>query len=57
MSESAGIENLVDIDHVKADNEQQTSHKVQMGYGQNCAFNTYLNHFNQKTEESMYWKI
>ena len=28
MSESAGIENLVDIDHVKADNEQQKSHKV-----------------------------
>ena len=28
MSEIAGIENLIDIDHVKADNERQKSHKV-----------------------------
>lgn len=28
MSEIAGIENLIDIDHVKADNEQQKSHKA-----------------------------
>ena len=28
MTESAEIENLIDIDHVKVDNEQQKSHKV-----------------------------
>ena len=28
MSESAGTKNLIDIDHVKVDNEQQKSHKV-----------------------------
>lgn len=28
MTESAGTENLIDIDHVKADNERQKSHKV-----------------------------
>ena len=28
MTESAGTENLIDIDHVKVDNEQQKSHKL-----------------------------